>query len=232
MNKINYIIITTAIILFFILLYVANISFIAFIQYILEQDKSIKLLIYNNFFISILFTMIIAIICIILLLPITPIVIISGYYFSFLYGFGIIYVAQIIGSIIIFYSSNFFIKREKYVSKVNNLKLKLIIKNLENYSFYYLLLIRTLGGIPFSLQSILAHVAGMNFYKFLIATAIGIIPWIYIYITFGVTLKNLSNINNFSLNEVIDTNIFIALTLIIVILSIPVLIKLNKFINK
>ena len=72
----------------------------------------------------------------------------------------------------------------------------------------------------------------MNFYKFLIATAIGIIPWIYIYITFGVTLKNLSNINNFSLNEVIDTNIFIALTLIIVILSIPVLIKLNKFINK
>ena len=126
MNKIKYIIIATALILFFLLLYVANMSFIAFIQYILEQDKSIKILIYNNFYISILFTIIIAITCIILLLPITPIVIISGYYFSFLYGFGIIYVAQILGSIIIFCSSNFFVKREKYISKVNNLKLKLI----------------------------------------------------------------------------------------------------------
>ena len=228
MIKNHYILIGILLIFITLLLYYLNNNYNLVLHYVLQYDDDIKIFIDKNLFLALLMTICVTIICIIFLLPITPITIITGYYFGIIYGFSTIYFAQIIGCSILYFFCGSLFKIENFINKIKNNRYKKIFNNLENDSFYYLVLIRVIGGIPFSLQSIIGSLSGMKYFSFLLATLIGIIPWLYIYINVGVTLKNVININNIKLKDIIDYNILLALMLMIIVFLLPLFIKYKK----
>ena len=228
MIKNHYILIGILLIFITLLLYYLNNNYNLVLHYVLQYDDDIKIFIDKNLFLALLMTICVTILCIIFLLPITPITIITGYYFGIIYGFSTIYFAQIIGCSILYFFCGSLFKIENFINKIKNNRYKKIFNNLENDSFYYLVLIRVIGGIPFSLQSIIGSLSGMKYFSFLLATLIGIIPWLYIYINVGVTLKNVININNIKLKDIIDYNILLALMLMIIVFLLPLFIKYKK----
>tara|TARA_B110000858_G_scaffold65926_1_gene76440 strand:+ start:2238 stop:2933 length:696 start_codon:yes stop_codon:yes gene_type:complete len=228
MIKNHYILIGILLIFITLLLYYLNNNYNLVLHYVLQYDDDIKIFIDKNLFLALLMTICVTIICIIFLLPITPITIITGYYFGIIYGFSTIYFAQIIGCSILYFFCGSLFKIENFINKIKNNRYKKIFNNLENDSFYYLVLIRVIGGIPFSLQSIIGSLSGMKYFSFLLATLIGIIPWLYIYINVGVTLKNVININNIKLKDIIDYNTLLALMLMIIVFLLPLFIKYKK----
>lgn len=228
MIKNHYILIGILLIFITLLLYYLNNNYNLVLHYALQYDDDIKIFIDKNLFLALLMTICVTIICIIFLLPITPITIITGYYFGIIYGFSTIYFAQIIGCSILYFFCGSLFKIENFINKIKNNRYKKIFNNLENDSFYYLVLIRVIGGIPFSLQSIIGSLSGMKYFSFLLATLIGIIPWLYIYINVGVTLKNVININNIKLKDIIDYNTLLALMLMIIVFLLPLFIKYKK----
>ena len=228
MIKNHYILIGILLIFITLLLYYLNNNYNLVLHYALQYDDDIKIFIDKNLFLALLMTICVTILCIIFLLPITPITIITGYYFGIIYGFSTIYFAQIIGCSILYFFCGSLFKIENFINKIKNNRYKKIFNNLENDSFYYLVLIRVIGGIPFSLQSIIGSLSGMKYFSFLLATLIGIIPWLYIYINVGVTLKNVININNIKLKDIIDYNTLLALMLMIIVFLLPLFIKYKK----
>lgn len=228
MIKNHYILIGILLIFITLLLYYLNNNYNLVLHYVLQYDDDIKIFIDKNLFLALLMTICVTILCIIFLLPITPITIITGYYFGIIYGFSTIYFAQIIGCSILYFFCGSLFKIENFINKIKNNRYKKIFNNLENDSFYYLVLIRVIGGIPFSLQSIIGSLSGMKYFSFLLATLIGIIPWLYIYINVGVTLKNVININNIKLKDIIDYNTLLALMLMIIVFLLPLFIKYKK----
>ena len=228
MSKTKYIVSSILLIILLLTLYFININYNLFIQNIFQYDGSIRLFIDNNLFFSTLFTLSVTLICIILFLPITPVVIIASFYLGSIYGFSVMYLGEVLGSSILYFFSGSIVKKKELIAKIKSDKFKKVINNIENNSFYYLIIIRIIGGIPFSLQSVLASISGMKYFSFLVATLIGVIPWLYIYINVGASIKNIVSINDFNLKDVIDTNIVIAITLIIMIFLLSVIIKQIK----
>ena len=192
------------------------------IDLIIQNVEIIKLFIINH---SILSPILFILSCIILInspLSITAILKIgAGFFFGFFFGFFYsligFFIASVIGYLLSKYLfHNYLYKKEsRFVKKVN--------QEIKKNGFYYFLSLRMILIIPHYIINIVGGLSKIKLSSFSLSTILGLIPETIVYVYLGSLLTNLTKINN-----VLDFDFIIILSLFAIISLIPSLIKLYQ----
>jgi uncharacterized membrane protein YdjX (TVP38/TMEM64 family) len=145
--------------------------------------------------------------------PASLLTIVSGVTFGVAFGSLFTFIGSLTGSILAYFISSYFGKDTvmKILGK-GSAKLK---DNIEGNGFSTILIMRFLPIVPFNVVSYSAGLAGVSFFKYIAATALGVLPEIFIYTYAG--------------NAVVHgepDNIGIALTLLVILSVATMIVKI------
>ena len=117
----------------------------------------------------------------------SPIALLGGFIFGKWIGTIVVVLGLSIGATFLYIFGNYFLKdliREKFLNKFQNLENKF-----KKSEFYYLLIYRFLGGIPWQISCLLPTLFNVRTLNFFFATLIGIIPQIFLAVSIGSGLE-------------------------------------------
>ena len=123
----------------------------------------------------------------------SPIALLGGFILGKWLGLTIVVLGLSIGATFLYIFGNFFLKdfvREKFLNKFVNLENKF-----KKSEFFYLLIYRMAGGIPWQLSCILPTLFNVKVVNFFFATLIGIIPQVFLVVSIGNGLETVINQN-------------------------------------
>jgi len=123
----------------------------------------------------------------------SPIALLGGFILGKWLGLIIVVLGLSIGATFLYIFGNFFLKdfvREKFLNKFVNLEQKF-----KKSEFFYLLIYRIVGGIPWQLSCILPTLFNVKVVNFFFATLIGIIPQVFLIASIGNGLGAVINQN-------------------------------------
>ena len=124
----------------------------------------------------------------------SPIALLGGFILGKWLGVTIVVLGLSIGATFLYIFGNFFLKdfvREKFLNKFVNLEHKF-----KKSEFFYLLIYRMAGGIPWQLSCILPTLFNVKVVNFFFATLIGIIPQIFLAVSIGSGLEKIIDQNS------------------------------------
>ena len=124
----------------------------------------------------------------------SPIALIGGFIFGKWLGTILVVLGLSIGATFLYLFGNFFLKdliREKFLKRYQSLEIKL-----KKSEFFYLLIYRFIGGIPWQLSCLLPTIFNVKAINFFFATLIGIIPQIFIAVSIGSGLEKVIDQNS------------------------------------
>ena len=136
----------------------------------------------NFLFLNIIF-FIFSILWILLLGPVFPLLVLSGFVFGKWWGTLIVVTSIAIGATLLYMLVNFFFQdviKQKLVPKFDKLK-EFFIKN----DILYFMIFRFLGGIPFAIQNLLPILFDMPIKNYFIATFLGCMPEAFVIVALG-----------------------------------------------
>ena len=131
----------------------------------------------------------------------SPVALIGGFIFGKWIGTLVVVLGLSIGATFLYIFGNYFLKdliREKFLNKYNNLAIRF-----KNSEFYYLLIYRFIGGIPWQLSCILPTIFNVKIINFFFASFIGIIPQIFLVVSIGSGLEKVIEKNS-EIPKIID----------------------------
>ena len=123
----------------------------------------------------------------------SPIALIGGFIFGKWLGTLIVVIGMTIGATFLYIFGNYFLKdliREKFLNKYHNLE-----KKFKESEFYYLLIYRFIGGIPWQLSCILPTIFDVRVKNFFFASLIGIVPQVFLAVSIGSGLEKIIDQN-------------------------------------
>jgi len=123
----------------------------------------------------------------------SPVALLGGFILGKWLGVTIVVLGLSIGATFLYIFGNFFLKdliREKFLNKFQNLEQKF-----KKSEFFYLLIYRMVGGIPWQLSCILPTLFNVKVVNFFFATLIGIIPQVFLIASIGNGLGAVINQN-------------------------------------
>ncbi len=123
----------------------------------------------------------------------SPVAIFAGFIFGKWIGVLIVVFGLSIGAILLYIFANYFLKniiREKFLNKYQNLEIKF-----KKSEFFYLLLYRFIGGIPFAISNVLPCIFNVKISNFFFATLIGITPQLFLVCSLGSGLEKIIDQN-------------------------------------
>ena len=123
-----------------------------------------------------------------------PVGLIGGFIFGKWIGTIIVVFGLSIGATFLYLFGNYFLKdiiREKFLNKYKNVETKF-----KNAEFFYLLIYRFIGGIPWQLSCLLPTIFNVKTSKFFFATLIGIVPQIFVIVSIGNGLEKIIDQNS------------------------------------
>jgi len=148
----------------------------------------------NLFFVSIIFL----IFTILWVFPFlgfgSPIALLGGFMFGKWLGTIIVVIGLSVGATFLYMFGNYFLKdliREKFLNKYENLE-----RRFKKSEFYYLLVYRFIGGIPWQLSCILPTIFNVKTINFFFASLIGIVPQIFLAVSIGSGLEKIIDQNS------------------------------------
>ena len=182
----------------------------------------------SNLFLIFLFFLILTILWVFPFLGFgSPIALLGGFIFGKWIGTLVVVLGLSIGATFLYIFGNYFLKeliREKFLDKYKNLEIKF-----KNSEFYYLLIYRFIGGIPWQLSCILPTIFNVKVSNFFFASLIGIVPQTFLVVSIGSGLERVIEQNS----EVPTiTDIIFLPDIYIPILSFFTLILLTIFLRK
>ena len=124
----------------------------------------------------------------------SPIALIGGFIFGKWFGTILVVLGLSIGATFLYLFGNFFLKdliREKFLKRYQSLEIKF-----KKSEFFYLLIYRFIGGIPWQLSCLLPTIFNVKAINFFFATLIGIIPQIFIAVSIGSGLEKVIDQNS------------------------------------
>ena len=124
----------------------------------------------------------------------SPIALIGGFIFGKWLGTILVVLGLSIGATFLYLFGNFFLKdliREKFLKRYQSLEIKL-----KKSEFFYLLIYRFIGGIPWQLSCLLPTIFNVKAINFFFATLIGIVPQIFIAVSIGSGLEKVIDQNS------------------------------------
>ena len=148
----------------------------------------------SNLFLVFLFFLILTILWVFPFLGFgSPIALLGGFIFGKWIGTLVVVIGLSIGATFLYIFGNYFLKdliKEKFLNKYKNLEIKF-----KNSEFFYLLIYRFIGGIPWQLSCILPTIFNVRARNFFFATLIGIIPQIFLVVSIGSGLEKVIDQN-------------------------------------
>jgi len=130
-----------------------------------------------------------------------PVSLLGGFILGQWLGVLIVVFGLSIGATFLYIFGNYFLKdlvREKFLKKFKNLEIKF-----KKSEFYYLLLYRFIGGVPWQLSCILPTIFNVKTSNFFFATLIGIIPQVFLIVSIGSGLEKIIE-NNLDVPKIAD----------------------------
>ncbi len=124
---------------------------------------------------------------------VSPINLLAGFMFGKWLGTVIAVIGLSIGGTLLYVFGNYFLKdivKEKFLNKYENLERKFKISE-----FYYLLIYRFVGGIPWQLSCILPTIFNVKIKNFFFASFIGIVPQVFLVVSIGSGLEKIIDQN-------------------------------------
>ena len=131
----------------------------------------------------------------------SPIALLGGFILGQWLGVLIVVLGLSIGATFLYIFGNYFLKdliRKKFLDKFKNLEMKF-----KRSEFYYLLLYRFIGGVPWQLSNILPTIFNVRIINFFFATCIGIIPQVFLLVSIGSGLEKVIE-NNLDTPKISD----------------------------
>ena len=148
----------------------------------------------SNLFLVFLFFLILTILWVFPFLGFgSPIALLGGFIFGKWIGTLVVVLGLSIGATFLYVFGNYFLKdlvREKFLNKYKNLEIKF-----KSSEFFYLLIYRFIGGIPWQLSCILPTIFNVRLGNFFFATFIGIIPQVFLIVSIGSGLEKVIDQN-------------------------------------
>jgi len=123
----------------------------------------------------------------------SPIGLLGGFIFGKWIGTLVVILGLSIGATLLYSFGNYFLKdliREKFLDKYKNLEIKF-----KDSEFFYLLLYRFIGGIPWQISCILPTIFNVKIKNLFFATLIGIIPQVFLIVAIGSGLEKVIDQN-------------------------------------
>ena len=161
----------------------------------------------------------------------SPVALLGGFILGKWLGVIIVVLGLSIGATFLYIFGNFFLKdfvREKFLNRFLNLEQKF-----KKSEFFYLLIYRIIGGIPWQLSCILPTLFNVKVTNFFFATLIGIIPQVFLVVSIGDGLETVIN-QNLKPPGIIDIimtpNIYLPLGVFLILIIITIF--LRKFFYK
>ena len=124
----------------------------------------------------------------------SPIALLGGFIFGKWTGTIVVVLGLSIGATFLYIFGNYFLKdliRDKFLNRYQNLERKF-----KKSEFYYLLIYRFIGGIPWQLSCILPTIFDVRVKNFFFASLIGIIPQIFLAVSLGSGLEKVIEQNS------------------------------------
>ena len=217
--------IITAIFLAIIIFIIGNYNPIS-MEFIITQHGLISEFINENYYVSLIICILIIAISISLMGPITPVCVLSGFYFGLASGLIICIIGEVIGAVIVFIYGRYFFKN--YLLNKLGKKFKSFKDGFNRNAISYLLFIRVIGGVPFGIQNLLPAIFDMKFRDYFIATIFGVIPWAYILSSIGNSIGDIVEAREFDSSMLFNLNNFLPILLIGLIVLSPIAFKFIK----
>ena len=218
--------IITAFFLTIIIYIVGNYNPIS-MEFIITQHGLISEFIEENYYFSVIICILIIAFSISLMGPITPVCILSGFYYGPAIGLVICIIGEVIGALIVFLYGRYYFKN--YLLNKLGTRFKSYKDKFNRNAISYLLFIRVIGGVPFGIQNLLPAIFDMKFRDYLIATIFGVLPWAYILSSIGSGIGDIVEAREFDSSMLFNLNYFLPILLIGLIVLSPIA---YKFINK
>ena len=162
----------------------------------------------------------------------SPIILFAGFVFGNWLGTLLLITGMSVGATALYIFANYFLKdliKEKFLIKFKNLEIKFKISE-----FFYLLIYRFVGGIPFAISNVLPCIFNVKAINFFTATFIGMLPQIFVVASIASGLEKIidENIEPPGILDVISTpNIYIPLIIFAGLLIVAIIIR-KIFYNK
>ena len=124
----------------------------------------------------------------------SPIALLGGFMFGKWLGTIIVVIGLSVGATFLYMFGNYFLKdliREKFLNKYEHLE-----RRFKKSEFYYLLIYRFIGGIPWQLSCILPTIFNVKTVNFFFASLIGIVPQIFLAVSIGSGLEKIIDQNS------------------------------------
>ena len=124
----------------------------------------------------------------------SPIALLGGFMFGKWLGTIIVVIGLSVGATFLYLFGNYFLKdliKEKFLNKYENLE-----RRFKKSEFYYLLIYRFIGGIPWQLSCILPTIFNVKTVNFFFASLIGIVPQIFLAVSIGSGLEKIIDQNS------------------------------------
>ena len=161
-----------------------------------------------------------------------PIAIISGFIFGKWYGVLFVLIGMSAGASLLYILANFFLKdliKEKFLEKYKSLDEKF-----KRSEFFYLLIYRFIGGIPFAISNVLPCIFNVKVTNFFWATLIGIFPQVFLICSIGSGLEKIidQNLNPPGVKDIIFfPDIYLPLIFFVLLIIVLIFFR-RKFYNK
>ena len=124
----------------------------------------------------------------------SPVALMGGFILGKWIGTVVVVIGLSIGGTFLYIFGNYFLKdliREKFLNKYQNLEIKF-----KRSEFFYLLVYRFIGGIPWVISCLLPTIFNVRVVNFFFATLIGIIPQIFLAVSIGSGIEKLIDKNS------------------------------------
>ncbi|MDC0327973.1 VTT domain-containing protein [Candidatus Pelagibacter sp.] len=154
----------------------------------------------------------------------SPIALIAGFIFGKWLGTFVLTIGMTAGATILYIFANYFFKeiiKEKFLTKFKSLEVKF-----KKSEFIYLLIYRLIGGIPFVISNILPCIFNVKTSNFFLATIIGIIPQLFLWVSIGSGLEKIidQNLDAPEIKDIIfSPDIYVPLIAFIVLILISII---------
>ena len=185
----------------------------------------------NSFLISIIF-LVATIIWVVMAGFGSPLALLGGFIFGKWYGTLILIIGMTIGATILYSIGNYFFKeiiKEKFLNRFKNLEIKF-----KESEFIYLLVYRFIGGIPFAISNILPCIFNVKIHNFFLATFIGMLPQLFLWVSIGSGLEKIieQNLDAPGIKQIIfSPDIYIPLILFAILVLVSIIAR-KKFYKK
>ena len=124
----------------------------------------------------------------------SPIALLGGFIYGKWIGTIVVVLGLSIGATFLYMFGNYFLReliKDKFLIKYKNLEIKF-----KKSEFFYLLIYRFIGGIPWQLSCVLPTIFNVKVSNFFFASFIGIIPQIFLVVSIGSGLEKIIDQNS------------------------------------